>query len=129
MIWGRSVAVNMPACQAGDRGFESRRSRLLCESETSRIARGLRLLMKWLVSPFLKAWLSKTQKGSPSYYRMQAGTPLSCERISLVQRQIHPVTSPDNVDDQLRRLRIPTVSPPVKRATTSPPSTAKRSNV
>jgi hypothetical protein len=25
--WGRSVAVNMSACQAEDRGFESRRSR------------------------------------------------------------------------------------------------------
>lgn len=25
--WGRGVAVNMPPCQGGDRGFESRRSR------------------------------------------------------------------------------------------------------
>ena len=27
--WGRGVAVNMPPCQGGDRGFESRRSRLV----------------------------------------------------------------------------------------------------
>ena len=28
--WGRGVAVNMPPCQGGDRGFESRRSRSGC---------------------------------------------------------------------------------------------------
>ena len=33
-IRGRSVAVNMSACQAEDRGFESRRSRLLTSPHT-----------------------------------------------------------------------------------------------
>jgi hypothetical protein len=39
--------------------------------------------------------------------RVQAGMPLSCQRISFVQRQIHSVTSPDSVDDRLCRPAHP----------------------
>ena len=35
VIWGRGVAVNMPACQAGDRGFKSRRSREVGDTPSS----------------------------------------------------------------------------------------------
>ncbi len=39
LFWSRGVAVNMPACHAGDRGFDSRRDRHLYLLQNVNMAR------------------------------------------------------------------------------------------